>query len=197
MKLSWPIIFLILANVTPILGAVFLDWSVGNILALYWLESVIIGALNVVKILSCQGAPLKDMKGKAFLSLFFAVHYGMFTMVHGIFLSELFEGGGTVLEQISQGQLLVWTALGFVVSHSISMLINFFGRGEYMTRSANSQMFMPYSRVIVMHIVVIFGGFLVMHFGAPIWALIIMVAIKVIIDLRAHKRSHANEITTS
>ena len=197
MRTSWPIAFLVLTNIVPIFGAVFLGWSVSNILSLYWLETVIIGALNIVKILSSQGAPLKSMSGKMFLSLFFAVHYGMFTTVHGVFLGEMFQEDMTVLDYLDEGQFLIWTALGFIVSHGVSMLINFFGRGEYLTRSAHNQMFAPYGRIVIMHIVVILGGALAIRFGEPIWALIIMVAIKVMIDLRAHNRSHAKESAAS
>ena len=197
MKASWPIAFLVLTNVVPIFGAVFLGWSVSNILALYWLETVIIGAFNIVKILASQGAPLKSMSGKMFLSLFFAVHYGMFTMVHGVFLGQMFQEGMTVLDYLNEGQFLIWTALGFIVSHGISMLMNFFGRGEYQARSAHNQMFAPYGRIVIMHIVVILGGALAIRFGEPIWALIVMIVMKVMMDLRAHKRAHANESMAS
>ena len=46
---------LIVANLIPIGGVFFAGWDVGTILAIYWLENVAIGLLNVAKILTAQG----------------------------------------------------------------------------------------------------------------------------------------------
>jgi len=44
------LIVLIGVNLVPLWGAAFWGWSVFEIVALYWLENLVIGALNVVKI---------------------------------------------------------------------------------------------------------------------------------------------------
>ena len=48
----------------------------------------------------------------------------------------------------------------------------------------------PYGRVVVLHVTVLVGGGLVMALGSPIWALVLLVALKSAIDLAAHRRSH-------
>jgi hypothetical protein len=45
---------LILANVAPLLGVLLLDWDAFDLVALYWAENVVIGAINVLKILTCS-----------------------------------------------------------------------------------------------------------------------------------------------
>jgi hypothetical protein len=45
---------LVLANVAPLLGVLFLGWDAFDLVALYWAENVVIGAINVLKILACS-----------------------------------------------------------------------------------------------------------------------------------------------
>lgn len=44
---------LILVNLLPIFGVIYANWSVLEIVALYWFENIVIGSLNVLKILTC------------------------------------------------------------------------------------------------------------------------------------------------
>ena len=49
--LTYPSIFiLILANSLPLLGILFFSWDVFSLLFLYWLETIVIGFFNVLKI---------------------------------------------------------------------------------------------------------------------------------------------------
>lgn len=116
---------------------------------------------------------------------FFIVHFGIFMLVHGIFLVTFFG-----VPKIPIVQLLVMVFLLFL-SHGVSYVMYFLLRGEYRWISPNEQMFRPYGRVVVMHLTIIFGGILVTRFGAPVLALLVMIGIKIAIDLVAHFRSHA------
>ena len=48
----------------------------------------------------------------------------------------------------------------------------------------------PYSRVVVLHVTVLVGGFLADSLGAPLGALILLIVLKTVIDLLAHLREH-------
>jgi hypothetical protein len=48
---------LIAANMLPLLGVVFLGWDTFSIVALYWVENVIIGAINVLKMIASNPNP--------------------------------------------------------------------------------------------------------------------------------------------
>lgn len=48
----------------------------------------------------------------------------------------------------------------------------------------------PYKRIIVMHLTIIFGGFLSMMFGSALPALLLLIFLKVGTDLRGHLREH-------
>ena len=67
---------------------------------------------------------------------------------------------------------------------------NFFGKKEYVGRLANEQMFFPYGRIVIMHIVIILGGGLVLALGQPVVALIMLIALKLAFDIAAHTMEH-------
>jgi hypothetical protein len=48
----------------------------------------------------------------------------------------------------------------------------------------------PYSRVVVVPLTILAGGFLADSLGAPLAALILLVLLKTVIDLLAHLREH-------
>jgi hypothetical protein len=58
-------------------------------------------------------------------------------------------------------------------------------------------MMAPYRRIIVMHLTIIFGGWLVLLLETPAPALALLVALKTVVDLRAHRREHAKPATPS
>lgn len=48
---------LIAANALPLFGVLFLGWDAFSIVFLYWCENVIIGAINVLKMIVCNPHP--------------------------------------------------------------------------------------------------------------------------------------------
>ena len=183
---------LILANVIPLLGVILANWSVGHIIFLYWIESAVIGLLNVARMVVI--GRLSSIP----IVVFFTLHYGLFMTVHLAFIVALFFGadeslGAALAEALEQGHVTALAATSFLVSHGISFWINFIGQQEYARRSLDEQMFAPYKRIVVMHLTILFGGWLAVAIGAPIGALILMVVLKTIIDLVVHIRAHANK----
>jgi len=191
-------IWLVIMNLIPIGGVFLFGWDVGTLLFLYWVESVIIGLLNIPKILSCRGydnsvGRAAGKGGLTYLAIFFTVHYGMFSVGHIVFLSSFFDSIPSILDVFNgtrSGAGILLTMCGLGLSHVMSMLLNFYGKKEYLNRSAHTQMFMPYGRIVVMHVVIIVGGMLVQAFGQPILALLLLVGLKIIIDLVAHSVEH-------
>jgi len=193
------VIILILANLAPLLGVLFFGWSLFAIMFLYWFENVVIGIFNIPKIIiaSKQTIKVNDSSKKTVFSslyniltivgliLFFELHYGMFTAIHGVFVFALFY---EKLESYT-GIIIAITAL--FISHGYSFYSNYIGKKEYKKRHIFIQlMFQPYKRVVIMHLTIIFGGILSMTLGEPIFALIVLIALKTFIDIIAHKKEH-------
>lgn len=192
---------LILANVVPVWGVLFLDWAVFPLMLLFWLENVVVGVLNVARMLLVDPTDVAGWVAKLFMVPFFCAHYGMFTGIHGMFVFTLFGGddfanvgdpGETIAAAVS---VMVQAPLGIAflalaVSHLFSFAFNYVLRGEYRSTALGELMGKPYGRVVVLHLVIIFAGFAVMALDSPVWALLLLVALKIGLDVKAHLREH-------
>lgn len=114
-------------------------------------------------------------------------------MVHGAFVVDLFGGKDNSLEQVPMlifSSTLKWALLALIISHAFSMLSNYYLRGEYKQLSISAVMFMPYKRVIVLHVFIIFGAMALQSFGVTQVGLIALAIIKILADLMAHNMEH-------
>lgn len=207
-RLPLSTVLLLGANAVPLLGVLFLGWDLFSIMVLYWAENGIIGLLNIPKILLASGeithpaTPVGtsfetstfpatvSTADKLVMIPFFVFHYGLFWVVHGVFVFTLFGPAQGPTVTVALGVLVLFA------SHAVSFLVNYVGRGEYLKTSPSQQMSQPYSRVIVLHITILGGGFMTMLLGAPAAALAVLVAVKTTIDLRAHIKEHAKAATS-
>jgi Family of unknown function (DUF6498) len=189
------VIALLLANLVPVFGVLFLHWEVFPLMFLFWSENVIVGVFNILKMLTANPESPVSWAGKLFIIPFFCVHYGMFTFVHGIFVVALFGGGmkhgvgfptPETFWHIMQENHLGWAVLGLAVSRAISFATNYIGNGEYKRASLPVLMQQPYGRIVVLHIAILGGGFLVMALHSPPMGLLLLVALKIALDLRGH-----------
>jgi len=197
---------LILVNLIPLFGVWFWGWNILAILIVYWLESVIIGFFNVLRLLKSEKnepwqkpilaqkvdfgidfsqIPWEDKKET--IKMFLA-NFGIFVLIDGFFVFFF------VL--VFNLQPLVWwiilvNFLGLFISHLISHLVNFIGNQEYKRVSLQQLFFQPYKRILVMHITIIVGTFLILRFGLPVnLAFSILIVLKIVIDLWSHIAEH-------
>ncbi|MFH1370498.1 MAG: DUF6498-containing protein [Planctomycetota bacterium] len=213
-----PLLFLVLANMAPIYGVVVFGWDAFYIVLLYWAENLIIGFYNILKIAFAKVEhPILHL-GKLFMIPFFIIHYGGFVAVHGIFVFLIFgkSEGGKVLEMgkytwpcfLVFVQLLIgvirhcWTTIAndmkyvmgtLFLSHGVSFVRNYLIAGEYKTSKPKDLMGQPYSRIVVMHIAILAGGFLSFSIGSPAGVLIVLIVLKTIIDIKLHLRQHGSK----
>ena len=193
------VIAIIITNLIPIYGVLFMGCQVFPVIFLYWIENVIIGISNVLKmLLSSPGSP-GQWVAKFFMIPFFCVHYGMFTLVHGIFILVFFGGymkSGSPMPGISDllnliGSLQIGGAvLALMLSHTVSFITNYIGNGEYKQASLSDLMAQPYGRVIILHLTIMIGGFLMMALGSPVVGLVFLIVLKTFIDIKTHLKQH-------
>jgi hypothetical protein len=118
-----------------------------------------------------NGRPVSQV-GKASLIPFFVLHYGIFWVVHGVFVLTLplfaaigADGEpdfGTTLDPLA----ILFVVACLVISHGVSYVYNYIGRGEYLRTTAAGQMFAPYSRLVVLHVTIIIGAIAIGVTGA-------------------------------
>lgn len=196
--ISFPIISLIFANLIPLFGVIFYGWDLSSLMVLYWFENVIIGFINVFKMqhvtvisdgnsnLRINGQPAENYP-KIFLVGFFAIHYGIFTLVHGGFVFALFG-----LPDVSFFNFML-ALVALFISHFISYHQNFIGKEEFKKTTVAKQMFSPYSRIVVLHVTVILSGMFIQNTfsdSARVMPILIFVSLKTLIDLVAHINEH-------
>lgn len=179
---------LILANLVPVAGAVYLGWNLGTVMVLYWAESAVIGFYNL-----CKLAVIERWMALLY-GTFFIAHFGAFMVVHFLFIWGIFVRGfddtsGGDLSEVARLFVDLWPALlALFVSHGISFFQNFIGRREYRGRTAKNQMAEPYTRIVLMHVVLIVGGGLSLLLGGPAPVLLLVIAGKICFDVMAHVR---------
>jgi hypothetical protein len=222
---------LLTANLAPLAGVLLLGWSVSSVVILYWFENVVIGVINIARMLAFSpavgslpaafgasfartGKPAAVMEGlgsryvanglKLFLIPFFAFHYFFFCAGHGVFVFHLFPDEDNFFGEISGveplGALyraveifstpLAFAAAVLAASHVISFLVNYLGGREYERTDLRRLMTMPYGRIVVLHLTIIFGGFATMALGGPLWVVVVLVVVKTGVDLRMHLTEH-------
>lgn len=190
---------LIAANLVPLAGVLWWDWSVFALLVLFWMENVVIGLLFALRMLCADPSDPALWLGKLFLIPFFCVHYGMFTAVHGMFVFMLF-GSDKAAQKLDLAEPALraaerydlWLPIGVLVaSHAFSFLWNYLYRGEFRRAQLSRLMAKPYGRVMVLHVAIILGGFGAALLGSPVWALVLLVVLKTALDYRAHVKEHS------
>jgi len=184
---------LLAANLVPLAGVLLGQWKLGDVMVLFWSESAIIGFYTALKM------AVAGKWASLFAVPFFVGHFGGFMAVHFMFVYGLFfdgfAGGGPepgVRAELAGVFVPLWPALAALfVSHGVSFAVNFLGQREYTGATVQNLMTAPYKRVIVMHLTIIFGGWLAMLLKTPAPALALLILLKVAADLRAHTREHA------
>lgn len=180
-------IALILANLVPMAGVLLFDWRVFDVLMLYWVENVIIGVVNVMRMAVCRD------DRKWFLIPFFMVHYGLFCFGHLVAVTGLFSDSVDSLQYFygvpagEWGRAPLWIAITTIAaSHLFSFFSNFIGAGEYRRTTANELMQRPYGRIVVLHVAIIIGAVLIQWLGSPVGMLLVLVVAKIALDLQLH-----------
>ncbi len=216
MQIKFSLLALLVANLVPLIGVLFFAWDLVLVLALFWIENIIIGVFNLLKMLlvAVRNNVLKSL----FLSAFFILHYGIFTAAHGQLLANvlglsdkvawnsdfadqfgpfsLFFGAADLLAYFVAlySPVILLGIFGLVLSHSVSFIENFILKGAMFTQTSDKLMGRPYKHIIVMHAGLMLGAIVMQKFGSSIWLLAILVGLKIAVDFVMHKRRHKQTI---
>jgi hypothetical protein len=133
----------------------------GNIIWIYWLQSVIIGIFNFLDLLTIKNFQAGDLKindrpvtreNKGCAAWFFLLHYGFFHLGYMIFLAISYHS-----------HLDKWMILLGAAAFFIEALISFRQKKIFestTTMSIGSIFFLPYLRIIPMHLTILAPAFL-------------------------------------
>ena len=168
--------------------------SAMTILFAYFLETIIIGVFNALKML--WSILYGKSKSSDFgLIFFFLVHYGFFVAIQSIFGFAIFgiEGKGIIKEPFNLIENYVsilnlediqYALPAIIFTHLGKFLTDYINNKKYEKFTAKEIMFKPYLRIFVQQFVVILSFFfIVFGDGAGIIAAILLILFRLIIDL--------------
>ena len=191
---------LIIANLVPVAGGWFLNWSAKEIFLVYCFETIIIGFFTLLKLFIAGIVRKKDVwdnQGRIsrqpywFFMLFFLLHYGMFVAIQmGIFFSVSGIGneyGITFFNFFSKWQVMLnkeaYIMLGvFIISYGFRVTQDFILSGEYRKSSLGLLMFQPYGRIFIQQVTVIVGS-MFLSFGAGKIFILVFALIKIFFEV--------------
>jgi hypothetical protein len=183
--------FLLLTNLATIVGTVLQGWNITDLLWIYWGQSVVIGYYNVHRIVdldrfSTDGfirsiRPVEPTcETQRCTAVCFALHYGLFHLVYGIFLLTTFRiHPGFPVTGVSLCILAFW------FTHRFSYRFN--RERDRAVPNIGSLMFFPYVRIIPMNLVILLGGPIA---GNDMFALVLLLLLKTAVDVAVHVIEH-------
>ena len=180
---------LLTSNIIVIILAIVQKWEISTVLWVYWMQSIIIGFFQFLRILFLKKFSTENFiinnkpvlptpNTKIFTAFFFMFHYGFFHFLYAIFLFNFFRS--------SQSFNFAYLFLGgfiFFLNHAFSFYQNR-TIDQQKTQNIGILMFSPYARIIPMHLIIILGAIFAQ------FALIPFLILKTLTDLIMHIIKH-------
>jgi hypothetical protein len=178
---------LLIANVLTTALALWQQWSISALLVPFWLQSMVLGMLHVRRILALKNFSTEgftsngqrvpeDRSGKRSTALFFALHYGFFHLFYLVFVFMAIATSKS--PAVPSGQWLLLLLIIVIVTQYLTHRDNM--RRDALGRpNIGGMMFLPYLRVIPMHLIIFIGA----RFGNSELTLLSFMAMKTLADL--------------
>lgn len=206
MKKLWSVIFLLIANVVPIIGVVYLNWDIFSIVYIYFLETLVVGIFGIFKILLARGIDFTIDRGlitdillsqffpnlnsgssKASVLIAYFICFVLYILLlFGLCLIVLTPSNFAKSWEPSY----LWALLALTISHSFSFFQNYIYKKEYKFAVPYTQMTQPFDRVMVMILVFSVAAFAIYRIDLSTLTIVALIIIKVIFDIIAHYQEH-------
>lgn len=204
----YSVLILLITNLLPMFGVIFLNWDVFNIILLYLTEYFIIGFFSALKIIALISFFINFSRSPLSIKIFFSIWFVLFfciflAILWGVFslpfawllfflrpslinnnllitLKETFIGAGLGIAVVS-----------ILLSHGFSFYYNFISRKE-ITIWANNitrSLVVMLIRILFIYPVIFTGGLIALFFGSlPL--LLFFILYKTLIDVIIHIKEH-------
>lgn len=182
----------VLGNLLPLLGVLFAGWDIYTLLVFYWCETVIIALWTILTIVlhrgeetwGFSGATRRDMRSSLAGAALITVHCGFFLGLHLFLMSALYGAAwpghlrsvSAFIDTFVIGQEF-WQTLGLLFVQRAAIFWE-----ELREPSVLPSIAGLYLRILVMQIVIVIGAWGVVLFGSGLWGLILLVAMKMMLE---------------
>lgn len=187
------------SNIISIVMALIQGWDLGEVMWVYWAQSVLIGLINFYRMLTLRdfstegfrsnGKPVPETQGaKRGVAFFFLFHYGFFHFVYAIFLTQRLS-----LFSLDHNTLffLALCAAGFAGAHGFSLARNLTRDFKDRRPNLGTLMFYPYVRIVPMHLTIIFGAAVSGLAHGDMFVLVVFMLMKTVADAMMHLIEHS------
>jgi hypothetical protein len=185
-----PVLAVLVINLIPAACVLWFGWSALALLLLYWAENVILGLINVAKMIVVAFAEgISGVLTAIFVVPFFIIHYGAFCAGH-LLIAVMLVGG---LAGASQDPMLAarfvwderWNYVGPLLAMTafhLAAFVQWLRAGAFRGAAVNTQMGEPYGRIVIMHITVLAGAFLIVATHQPAAAVALLAVLKTLFE---------------
>lgn len=177
-------------DLLPIIAVLVFGWGATPLVALYWLENLVIGVFTILRMIGTAFASIPSLGMALFMVPFFFFHYGMFCFGHGVFLYAFTNptGGlpdplGLIAWALSTAPQMLWFVGAIAGVNLLFLAADFFGRGEYKTSDPSAEMFAPYGRIVTLHVAIILGAGLAFTLDEPLLGVLLLILIRVLFGI--------------
>ena len=177
-------------DLLPIAAVVLFGWKAVPLVALYWLENLVIGGFTILRMIGTVANNIANIGLVLFLAPFFTVHYGMFCFVHGIFLRSFASGMegdpfgdgpvGLLRWALTTAPHMAWFVMAIITVNAVFYVSDFVLKGGYRTADPHTEMFSPYGRIVTLHVAILLGAGLTLALGQPLLGVLILIALRVV-----------------
>jgi Family of unknown function (DUF6498) len=190
-------ITLFISNLIPVVGVVFLGWTLQSVLYLYLFESMIIGFYSALHLWfvplarNSTYAPnsvsvFKASFGRLLYITFFCVMFGILIVANATFLHLFFPLYTADLTAILPG------IISMFISHGISYNSNFLNKKEYQYMTVRELFARPFKRVFFPHILFFLA---LLPFSAAFGSggpVVLFILLRTLIDMKVHFWEHGS-----
>lgn len=184
---------MIAANLVPAAGLLFWDWNIGDLLLLGWGEAAVIGIYALIKV------AVIDRRVFLIRGPLVAIAFAfMLLFLLGLVLMIAHEANrlatGTYQSQDvgALARSLAPALAVFVVSHGVSFVRDFIGRGEYLKRNSEEIGKDFFRHVMPLLCMAMTAAFIVAVFGNVGALFLVVVLIKLASEIPVHLREHGH-----
>jgi hypothetical protein len=179
-------VMLVVANIVPVIDMAWKGEPIGSILVIYWIQMLIIGFWNCVRLLV-----IARWRALLFVPMF-AVMYMSIVNIFGFIAGGLLDDQMRGSEWVANFSL--WNywfpAAMFFATHGLSFWENFIGDGEYEKITWEQQIGKPILRAMPMWVAALIGGVIGSFFNTAAVAALFVLPVKTAFDVFGHFIEH-------
>lgn len=154
---------IIILNLIPVYGMLFLKWSIFSVLYFYWLETLVISFSNAVKMAyaarEIPGSRTKMMLQYLFFRLAMFFFYLIFIFVFvGLIIATKEQLRTNLMTFLFLDKAFNWAVVGMILSYGFNLTFNYILNDEYKHFSPNDFNIVFDFRTVIMHIVIVLGA---------------------------------------